>query len=461
MLFTFKKRKNNSFVLLLVIFSSLLLFSPTFSPIVTSSSSSGVFPPPAEGRWNITEPTVVENEFIHLTNDISVRGEGSLILRNCFIVVEHDEIGYIGITATDNSSLEIYDTTILTYTDSPWTIVIYENAHLHLEDSTLIGGWNRTYSRDLIRLYSSNNVVINNFITHTEGAIEIQYGSHNLVSGNNISYTRWASGIDMTDTCFNVITNNHLLYSGTHGIYGSGHNNIISNNTIIYTKYDGLALSGDNNTVTDNVISESKESGLSVSGSNNHLSSNILFNNSKYGMYIYKSASNNFLSRNVFFKNNPTNNLSQAIDDGANNTWFDPVYSIGNYWSDTDGSEPYPIDGAAKAFDPFPRGSDFDEDNLLDYLEDHVYGTDPWNPDSDGDLLPDGWEVHYGSDPLTNDSYLDLDGDGLTNLEEFYNHTNPLIKNQIMYLIIVLTPLSFVSIFSVKNLLFLLKNRKK
>ncbi|UJG42820.1 MAG: right-handed parallel beta-helix repeat-containing protein [Candidatus Heimdallarchaeum endolithica] len=460
MLFILTKRKNNSFVLLLVIFSSLLLFSPTFSPLVTSSaSSSGTFPPP-EGIWNITEPTVVENEFIKLINRVLIKDEGSLILRNCFIVIEHDRVGSLSIYAIDNSSLEIYDTTILTYTDSPWDIGAWDNAHLHLEGSTLVGGTNRTYSRELIRLYSSDNVVINNFITHTRGAIRIQHGSHNLVSGNNISHNSGKS-IDMTESCFNIITNNYISYSGAHGIYGSGHNNIITNNTITYTFYKGISVSGDNNSVTDNVISESRKSGIFLGGSNNHLSSNVLFNNSEYGLFVHKAASNNFISRNVFFKNNKGNNLSQAFDDGANNTWFDPVYSIGNYWSDTDGSEPYPIDGKAKAFDPFPRGSDFDEDMLLDYLEDHLYGTDPWNPDSDGDLLPDGWEVHYGSDPLTNDSYLDLDGDGLTNLEEFYNHTNPLIKNQIMYLIIVLTPLSFVSIFSVKNLLFLLKNKRK
>ncbi|UJG39997.1 MAG: right-handed parallel beta-helix repeat-containing protein [Candidatus Heimdallarchaeum aukensis] len=460
MIFILKKRKKNSFVLVFMIFSSIMLFSPTFSPIVTSSaSSSGSFPPP-DGIWNITEPTVVENEFIKLTNRVDVKDEGSLILRNCFIVIEHDRVGSLSIYAYDNSSLAIYDTTILTYTDSPWNIGARDNAHLHLEGSTLIGGTNKTYSRELITLHSSDNVIINNFITHTEEAIDIHYGSHNLVSGNNISYTRWASGIDMTDTCFNVITNNYLLYSGERGILSSGHNNFISNNTIIYTNYDGLAIGGDNNTVTDNVISESRRSGLSVSGSNNHLSSNVFFNNSEYGLYIYKSASNNFISRNVFFKNNQGKNLSQAFDDGINNTWFDPVYSIGNYWSDTDGSEPYPIDGAAKAFDPFPRGSDFDGDNLLDYLEDHVYGTDPWSSDTDGDLLPDGWEVHYGSDPLTNDSYLDFDGDGLTNLEEFYNHTNPLVKNQMMYLIIVITPLSFVSLFSLKNLLRFLKNRR-
>lgn len=46
--------------------------------------------------------------------------------------------------------------------------------------------------------------------------------------------------------------------------------------------------------------------------------------------------------------------------------------------------------------------------------------------DSDGDGLPDEWEVSYGLDPSDpSDAALDLDGDGLTNKDEFLLQTNP------------------------------------
>ncbi len=48
---------------------------------------------------------------------------------------------------------------------------------------------------------------------------------------------------------------------------------------------------------------------------------------------------------------------------------------------------------------------DSDNDGLTDYDEVYVYGTDPYNPDSDGDGYSDGIEVYYGSDPLNADSY--------------------------------------------------------
>lgn len=71
-----------------------------------------------------------------------------------------------------------------------------------------------------------------------------------------------------------------------------------------------------------------------------------------------------------------------------------------------------------------PQNPDTDGDQFLDG-EEIALGFDPFNPDEDNDLMGDGWEYHNGLDPYTNDSYLDLDLDLLLNIEEFQIQTSP------------------------------------
>ncbi len=71
-----------------------------------------------------------------------------------------------------------------------------------------------------------------------------------------------------------------------------------------------------------------------------------------------------------------------------------------------------------------PHNPDTDGDGLTDGEEVLKYKTNPLNPDTDGDGLKDGEEVKvYGTDPLNPDT----DGDGLTDGEEVLKYkTNPL-----------------------------------
>ena len=94
--------------------------------------------------------------------------------------------------------------------------------------------------------------------------------------------------------------------------------------------------------------------------------------------------------------------------------------------------------GVDIAFDPGtgtdPLNPDTDGDGMDDGAESGA-GTAPLNPDSDGDGMNDGWEnQHDGFDPTVdnstdtnpdNDLDADPDGDGLTNGEESEAGTNP------------------------------------
>lgn len=72
-------------------------------------------------------------------------------------------------------------------------------------------------------------------------------------------------------------------------------------------------------------------------------------------------------------------------------------------------------------------GSNPDGDSLVNYLE-FLALTDPQTAavDSDLDGIPDAWETQFGLDPqLLEDASYDIDGDELTALQEFFFGTDP------------------------------------
>jgi hypothetical protein len=70
-----------------------------------------------------------------------------------------------------------------------------------------------------------------------------------------------------------------------------------------------------------------------------------------------------------------------------------------------------------------PNNPDTDGDTLYDIVEILVYGTDPTKADTDDDGLDDNVEIFFGIDPLDADS----DDDGLSDGDEALTyHTNPL-----------------------------------
>jgi len=91
-------------------------------------------------------------------------------------------------------------------------------------------------------------------------------------------------------------------------------------------------------------------------------------------------------------------------------------------WEDVNGLNP--MNSADATSDPLDLITDPDSDELSN-LDEYLNGTDPQNPDTDGDGMLDGYEVENNLDPLVDDSLEDPDNDGLTNGEEVALGTDP------------------------------------
>jgi len=88
---------------------------------------------------------------------------------------------------------------------------------------------------------------------------------------------------------------------------------------------------------------------------------------------------------------------------------------------------------ALDPFDPEDAARDGDLDGLSN-LEEFIHGTDPYDPDSDSDTLPDGWEAYYdehraawfpGGPNYDRCARYDSDGDGLydVNVDPAYKYS--------------------------------------
>jgi hypothetical protein len=91
------------------------------------------------------------------------------------------------------------------------------------------------------------------------------------------------------------------------------------------------------------------------------------------------------------------------------------------------------VDEAQVTTEQEARDADFDNDGIPNSFEVEEAGSSPLDgndmgPDSDSDGLPDGWErYHFGN--LDQGPSGDMDGDGVSNLDELQNGTNPMLMD--------------------------------
>ena len=186
------------------------------------------------------------------------------------------------------------------------------------------------------------------------------------------------------------------------------------------TDSDGLSLIGEFNAGTDPTSDDTDGDGLNDGWEVTYKSVEGVNATGAAGDSVLTSDTDNdtlTLSQEAEAGTDPTSNDTDG--DGLNDGWEVNYRSVSGVNATVN----------ASASD---LTSDTDNDTLT-LLQEAEAGTDPTSDDTDGDGLPDGWEVEYiaipGVDPLVaaDDSVLesDTDGDGQTLLEEAKANKDP------------------------------------
>ena len=114
-----------------------------------------------------------------------------------------------------------------------------------------------------------------------------------------------------------------------------------------------------------------------------------------------------------------------AVTISANNDGLVATVQLNSFGSiDSDGDgipDWWEVANGLNPYDPTDAGLDPDGDGLTN-LQEYQYGTNPHVADTDGDGLTDGQEIALGTNPLV----ADTDGDGLTDGQEVALGTDPL-----------------------------------
>jgi outer membrane protein assembly factor BamB len=133
------------------------------------------------------------------------------------------------------------------------------------------------------------------------------------------------------------------------------------------------------------------------------------------------------------------NGLLTAIDFGADtdedgmDDWWEDLYGLDSQDAsdallNADNDELTNLEEFQNSTDP--TSDDSDNDGLSDSDEVNVHLSNPLNTDTDNDGMADGWEVTHGLDLLSDeDVLLDADNDGISNIDEFIEGTDPTDEN--------------------------------
>lgn len=179
----------------------------------------------------------------------------------------------------------------------------------------------------------------------------------------------------------------------------------------------GIRMSGASSscTLTNSVIWNGGSSEIAVSGSGTTLSAAY---SCIRGTSIYTGTGN--INANPELSQGYLSSTSPCLDTATTTITLPQIEDLRG---DPRVSGSGPDMGAHEYSTTGSWAGDLDNDGLGDLAEVYTYSTQIYSIDTDADRLDDGYEVIHGLNPLVDDRYGDMDGDGYPNLAEYLKST--------------------------------------
>ena len=293
-----------------------------------------------------------------------------------------------------------------------------------------------------IGLYNCQNAIIKNNLCYAN--LGRTWGTF----GGELAGTAFATGIDVATSPGSLILNNTLIQNKGLVYVSGGTQRSFGDIAQLFIHFASA------NAVIKNNILDMAQGGFSaVSVSSNSTSGTVSNSNDFYvqGTALFGVWGTTSGSTLQGWKTaSGQDAASVAVDpkyyDASAKNYHlaatSPVIDVGETLAqaeeDADG-ENRPADGngdlVARQDIGYDEFIDSDRDGLADVIELTVSHTNPNEPDSDFDGLPDGWEVANALDPNSavgaNGASGNPDGDGYTNLQEYLGGSNPQLMSSV------------------------------
>ncbi|MFX1512417.1 MAG: NosD domain-containing protein [Promethearchaeota archaeon] len=387
--------------------------------------------------------------FTNLSDLTLLSTYGQLLLINCTRLIIQNQV-----CSNTSRGMALYYSTACYIHNNTFSHNSLQGIYLKHSGSSIIenNSCTRNNGVGITLEYLSKATVTNNLCYDNIKDGIYSYFAHSLNITNNLCQKN-ADGIYVYQSEASMVINNSCSYNRKAGIRYAGQSiksSMIAGNLCYQNYGTGISLAWFSHSMVINNVCTQNNAGISFERSDqNSVRGNFLLDNQGYGIHLNSESDNNSLHHNSFLHNN--NGSIQAADDGVNNQWYNNSTAEGNYWFDYTGTGVYQLAGDAGATDTYPILIDSDEDGMADGWE-YLMGlnlTDPsdaaldfdhdgltnlfeflnhlnaTNADTDGDLMPDGWEFTNVLDPLTPDATSDPDNDTLSNFDEYLFGTNP------------------------------------